>query len=324
MALENYYYYDNERCDFIPIRYGPIERVVYTACLWILTGVVVAGLGIITLSSFAGTPSEIALKAENNELISQLRETRQRINHLDSKVQDLAKVDNEMYRTVLGMDPIPYDERKAGVGGADIYSNYDNYSEQASDILKWTANNLDNLQRRINIQKVSFEEIKKYYNENQSKLTHLPAIKPTKGVILSGFGMRLHPVLGYRLMHDGLDFRARPGTEIYATGDGVIKHASRKSTYGNLVIIDHGFGFETRYAHLSAFAKGIRVGTKVKRGDLIAYSGNTGRTKGPHLHYEVHKSNRPVDPLNYLFAEITPEEYITYKAIAENNPNSMD
>lgn len=324
MSLHNYYYYDQETCDFVQIQYNRIERVVYTACLWILTGVVISGIGIITLASFAGTPSEIALRAENEELVEQLKKTKDSINKLDDRVKKLAKVDNEMYRTVLGMDPISYDERMAGSGGADIYSKFDNYREETSEILKWTASNLENLERRISIQKVSFEELKNYYNKNQKKMLHMPAIKPTKGIILSGFGMRFHPVLKYRRMHDGVDFRAHVGTKVHATGDGTINFASTKGTYGKLIVINHGFGMKSRYAHLSSFAKGIRPGKKVKRGDIIGYSGNTGITEGPHLHYEVYKNGKAVDPLHYLFAEISPEEYITYRNIADSNPNSMD
>lgn len=324
MGLSNYYYYDEEECKFAPIRYNTFERVVYTASLWIMCGVVLAGAGIAALSSFAGTPSEIALRAENQVLVDQLKVTKNKIQDLDSQVKQLAMKDNEVYRTMLGMDPISYDERQAGSGGADIYADFDVFNEGTADILKWTASNLENLQRRISIQKVSFNELKSYYNKNQKKLSHMPAIRPVPGIMLSGFGMRYHPVLKYRRMHDGLDFRAKVGTPIHATGDGVIKYAARKGTYGLLIMIDHGYGIETRFAHLSAFKKGIRPGVKVKRGDVIGYTGNTGLTEGPHLHYEIRRKGEPIDPLNYLFANITPEEYAMYQEIAKKNPNSMD
>jgi murein DD-endopeptidase MepM/ murein hydrolase activator NlpD len=324
MALNNYFYYDEENCEFVPVEYNSLERIVYTACVWILCGVVLSGIGISILSFSVGTPAEIALKAENQELISQLEKTKSKIKNLDQQVDQLAKVDNEMYRSVLGMDKISYDERQAGAGGADVYSEFDVYSQKTSEILKWTAKNLENLERSINIQKLSFKEIKSYYNKNQDKMKHMPAIKPTQGIVLSGFGMRLHPVLGYRTAHEGLDFRASIGSKIFATGDGVVKHADLKGTYGRLIIIDHDFGYETYYSHLSSYAKGIKPGTKVKRGDLIGYSGSSGRVDGPHLHYEVHKNDKPVDPLKYIFADISPEEYMMYKDIVENNERSMD
>ncbi|MDZ7682086.1 MAG: M23 family metallopeptidase [Fodinibius sp.] len=282
------------------------------------------GTGISILSFSVGTPAEIALKAENQALINQLEKTKDRIKNLDQQVDQLAKTDNKMYRSVLGMDKIPYDERQAGAGGADVYSEYDVYSQETSEILKWTAQNLENLERSINIQQLSFKEIKSYYNKNKEKMKHIPAIKPTEGILLSGFGMRHHPVLGYERQHEGLDFRANVGSKVFATGDGTVKYAQLKGTYGRLLIIDHGYGYESYYAHLSSFAKGIKPGTKVKRGDLVGFSGESGMVEGPHLHYEVHKSDDPVDPLNYLFADTTPEEYMMYKDIVENNHKSMD
>ncbi|MDX1670803.1 MAG: M23 family metallopeptidase [Balneolaceae bacterium] len=324
MALNNYYYYDEQNCEFIPVKYNSLERIVYTACVWILCGVVLSGISISILTTSIGTPAEIALKAENQELIKQFKNTKTRISKLDKELNKLARVDNEMYRSVLGMEPIPYDERQAGTGGADIYSDMDIYSEETAEILKWTTENLESLERGINIQQLSFDEIKNFYNNNQEMMSHIPAIKPVKGIMLSGYGIRFHPVLRINRMHDGLDFRANVGDEVYATGDGVVKYANLKGTYGRLLIIDHGYGYESRYAHLSAFAKGIKPGTRVERGDVIAFSGESGLVEGPHLHYEVIKSRRTVDPINYLFADTTPEEFLMYRQIALTNEKSMD
>lgn len=324
MALKNYFYYDERNCEFIPVEYNTLERVVYTACLYVLFGVVFSGVGISLLSSSVGTPAEIALKAENQALLNHLEETKSTIQQLDGELNQLAERDNEMYRSVLGMEAIPYDERQAGVGGADVYSHFDIYSEETADILKWTKENLESLERGINIQRNSFAEIKKYYNNNQEKMTHIPAIKPVEGIMLSGYGMRFHPVLKYRRMHDGLDFRANVGDRVFSTGEGTVKFAGLKGTYGRLVIIDHGYGYETRYAHLSAFAKGIKPGTKINRGDLIGYSGQSGMVEGPHLHYELYRNGNAIDPINYLFADITPDEFLMYKEIAETNQKSMD
>lgn len=324
MSLKNYYFFDEQECKFVPVEYDSLERIIYNASLWILCGVVLAGISIVTLSSIAGTPAEIALRAENRALVKSLKQTRNKINNLDDQVHNLAKTDNEIYRSVLGMNPISYGERQAGTGGSDPYADYDIYQEGTADILKWTASQLENLERRINIQKTSFKELKAYYNKNQKKMKHIPAIRPVNGIMLSGFGMRYHPILKYRRMHEGLDFRADVGTKVHATGDGVVKYAKRKGTFGLLLIIDHGFGMETYYAHLSAIRKGIEPGTKVKRGELVAYSGNSGLTEGPHLHYEVHRNGKAVDPLNYLFADITPDEFAMYQDIAKNNPKSLD
>lgn len=324
MSTSNHYVYDDDQCRFVPVNYGRKERYLHTFSIWLISSVVFACAGLAALSQNIGSPAELALKAENIILASQLEETKTSILSLEDKVQTIADMDNEMYRSVLGMDPIPDEERQPGIGGADIYSEFDLYSKETADILKWTASRLDNLERRINVQQLSFHEIQAYYNNNQERLRHLPAVRPVNGILLSGYGMRMHPVFKYKRMHDGVDFRADIGTDLYATGDGVVKFAGRNGNYGNLLTIDHGFGLETRYAHLSGFADGIRVGSKVKRGQIVAYSGNTGLTNGPHLHYEVHLNGRSVDPLNYLFADVTPEEYLMYQEIARTNPNSMD
>ena len=147
---------------------------------------------------------------------------------------------------------------------------------------------------------------------------------PTNGTIISGFGIRFHPILKYRRLHAGLDISANTGDNIYATGDGVVKHAGREGTFGNLVIIDHGYGYETYYAHLSAIAKGIKPGVTVKRGDKIALAGQTGQAVGPHLHYEVLKNGKPIDPINFLFADTSPAQYLRYKKLAEKSTKSMD
>ncbi len=315
--MKNYFYYDEKECKFIPVRYNTTDRLIYTASLWILCGVVLTGLSMIFLSNVAGTPSEIALRAENKELAKQLRYTHSTITHLDTQLQLLAENDNELYRTVLGVDPIPYEERQLGVGGSDPLEGFDAFQPHTSELLRWTISNVESLERRVGIQKVSFEEIKEYYNENQQKLRNLPITRPVDGVILSGFGMRMHPALRYRRHHDGVDFRARIGTPIYATGDGVVKFSGRRGTYGLLLEIDHGFGYETRFAHLSRFEDGIRPGTRVRRGQIVGYTGDTGITTGPHLHYEIRKHGRAVNPENYMFADLTPEEYREFRRISE-------
>ncbi len=322
--MKNYFYYDEKECHFIPVHYGPAESAVYTLSLWILIGAILSTVSLSLLSFSVGSPAEIALKAENQALYKQLNDTKSSIEYLDQQIKAIAHMDNELYRAMLGIDPISEDERQAGIGGADRYAAFDTYSESSSDLLRWTASNLESMERRINIQQLSFEEIKSHYNENKELMKNIPAIRPVSGIILSGYGMRRHPVLGYKRMHEGVDFRARVGTPVYTTGDGVIKSARRRGTYGLMLVIDHGHGYETRYAHLSSLADDIRPGAVVERGQVVAYSGNSGVTSGPHLHYEVKRNGKPVDPLNYMFADLSPDEYIEYRRIADSNPMSMD
>lgn len=324
MGLKKYFLYDKNNSNFVPVEYKPLERFVYSVCTWIIGGVLLCGLGTAILSNIVGTPAAVALRAENQALMQQLRETKQTIKQFNQQLQALAERDNQLYRAILGLKPISEDEREAGMGGADIYSEFEVYDKETTEILTWTAKHLEQLQYKINIQQRSFKKLKRYYKKHRKKLLHIPAIKPTQGIITSGYGMRFHPILKYRTMHEGLDFSARMGDPVYATARGTVEYASRMGTYGNLVIIDHGYGYKTYYAHLSAFAEGIEPGVTVKRGQVIGYAGSTGRSTGPHLHYEVHKNGQPVNPIRYLIAGISPSEYLKMKRRAKRSTRSFD
>lgn len=315
--MKQYYYYDQEECRFVPVDYRSSERIIYTGSSWILCGVVLSAVAITTLSFVAGSPAEISLKAENQELYEQLDQTQGTLKELDEQIADLSETDNELYRAMLGADPISEDERQVGVGGADMYSDFDVYQDDTAELLRRTSEELDNLERRVAIQQSSFEDVKRMYNENREAMQYKPIIKPVGGRVTSTYGMRPDPLLGYERHHQGVDFRARVGTPIYATGNGVIRFAGRRGHYGRVVEIDHGNGYVTRYAHLSELADGIQNGAQVTRGQEIARSGETGRTLGPHLHYEIHHENRPINPMDYLVADVSPEEYREYRRITD-------
>ncbi|MEX0944879.1 MAG: M23 family metallopeptidase [Balneolaceae bacterium] len=320
---KNHYYFDEDRCEFVPVIYNTKNKLINSFSFWLINGTVMAIIALSFLTNFVGTPAEIALKDENRILLDQLTQTASSIDNLEVELQKIAQHDNEMYRTILGIEPISQDIRTAGIGGSDSYSQFDYYNQETSQLLKSTASRIDQLERRIGIQKLSFDEIKASYNDNQVRLRNMPAIKPVNGIMVSGYGMRPHPILRYNRMHEGVDFRADVNTEVFATGDGTVIHAGRRGAFGNLLEIDHGFGIITRYAHLSRFESDIKVGTKVTRGDIVAYSGNTGRSAGPHLHYEVLLEDVPQDPISYMIADISPEEYLLFRGIeAANNPIS--
>ncbi|MCG2588069.1 M23 family metallopeptidase [Rhodohalobacter sulfatireducens] len=321
MTRKNHFYYDSDRCEFVPIEYDLKKKLIHSFSFWLINGIVLAAFGIALLSNYVGTPAEIMLKDENQALVEQLKLAETSITDIENQLESISQLDNEMYRTILGLDPVTEDLRMAGTGGSDAYSEYDYYSEDTAAILRSTASKLDRLERRLGVQKVSFAEVKKYYSTNRERLKSIPAIRPVNGIIISGYGMRIHPVLRYKRMHEGIDFRADIATDVYATGDGVIKFAGRNGTFGNLIEIDHGFGFVTRYAHLSSFVNNLKVGQEVKRGELIGFTGNSGLTEGPHLHYEVLVNNRPIDPLNYLIADVTPEEYLLFKRNGSTSTN---
>lgn len=324
MSSENLFYYDDEVCSFVKAEYPKRDRVVHYLGIWVLCGVVLASVSVAGLSTFAGSPSEIALKAENAELIRQLRATDAKISTMQQRVAQLSTYDRELYRSILGLEQISDDERQAGVGGADIFSGFDVFSESASNVLKSVNQNLESMEYRLRVQERSFEEILKEYAEQEERLASLPVIKPTEGMLISGFGMRNHPIYKMLRMHEGVDFKADKGDPIYATGNGIIAYAGWQGGFGNYVRINHGDNIESSYAHLSRFESGIRPGKRVQRGDIIGYAGSTGLSAGPHLHYEISVDGKTVDPLQYLALDVSPEEYREFLRISNTNQKSMD
>ena len=182
------------------------------------------------------------------------------------------------------------------------------------------------LEREIVVQSQSFDELRRLASSRADRLSHIPAIQPVSELMLkqmaSGYGRRVDPVYGTMKFHEGMDFACDVGTPVYATGDGTVKAADWHSGYGNRIDIDHGFGYLTRYAHLSKIS--VKPGQSVKRGDLIGLSGNTGKSTGPHVHYEVRLKDVPQNPVNYYFYDLTPEEYAAMIEHAENAGHVMD
>jgi murein DD-endopeptidase MepM/ murein hydrolase activator NlpD len=190
-----------------------------------------------------------------------------------------------------------------------------------------SANLIATLERQVNIHKSGFDRIKNLAGTRSARLSHVPAIQPIHNHNLirtaSGFGMRMHPVYKVPKLHTGVDFTAKTGTEIFAAGDGVVFNVKKSYTgYGQHVIIDHGFGYKTLYAHMSKFK--VRKGQKVKRGDVIGLVGNTGTSTGPHLHYEVIRDNKKIDPANFFFNDLNFEEYQEMIEISSQINTSLD
>ncbi|AXJ00867.1 Peptidase family M23 [Cyclonatronum proteinivorum] len=322
--MKNLYYYDPHQCQFVVVEYSKKDKILHTLTTSLLIGIVVAGFFITSLVYLSGSPAELALRAENRVLLNQHLQHQNVIGQLSDRLYDISLRDNEVYRTVLGMEPINEDERMAGAGGADLFVSFEGLAPSTTALLRQTSSELENIEQRLRIQQYSFDEVREFYNRNNEKMRHLPILRPIDSIILSGFGMRTHPVLGVRRMHEGLDFRASIGTPIYAPGDGVIKYAAnRAGGYGLTIDIDHGHGYMTRYAHLSALGEGIRAGRQVTRGQHIGYTGRSGVVSGPHLHYEIHRNGRPVDPLNYLFADLTPQEYQLFTRIHRSQQRGL-
>lgn len=271
------------------------------------------------------SPKEKQLKRKIAEMQLQYELLNKQVAQTDNKLSEMSSRDNNIYRAILNVDTIPISVRHAGFGGADRYKNLQGYAN--SVLMTEAAKKMDILIREIYVQSKSYDELEKLARNKAAMMSCIPAIQPldaktSKGIV-SGFGWRMHPILKTMHFHTGVDFAAAEGTPIYATGDGVVERADNlEEGYGNNVVINHGFGYETLYAHMSRMAVG--VGQKVKRGQIIGYVGCTGMCSGDHVHYEVIKNGEKVNPIDYFYNDMSPEEYKNIVTAAEKQNQSLD
>lgn len=274
---------------------------------------------------FYETPKTRDLKRENQRLLSQYELMNKNLENVEKVLTDLQQRDDNLYRVIFEADPIPNSVRKAGFGGVNKYAHLQTLDN--SELVINTARKLDVIAKEAYVQSKSYDEILDLALNKEKMLASIPAIMPISNKDLkrtaSGWGFRIHPVYKIRKFHYGMDFTAPIGTEVYATGDGVVRRVeTSRSGYGRCIVIDHGFGYETLYGHLNEF--NVRKGQTVKRGSVIAYSGNSGTSTGPHVHYEVHKNGKPVNPQHFYFKDLSPEEYERMIAISNNMGQSYD
>tara|TARA_A100001234_G_C12588492_1_gene369416 strand:+ start:199 stop:942 length:744 start_codon:yes stop_codon:yes gene_type:complete len=232
------------------------------------------------------------------------------MDNIESVLENIEERDNSIYRIYFEASPISEDKRKAGIGGVNRYKKFDGF--EYSNIIKESNKKIDVIQKRLTIQSKSLDEIAKLAMDKEKFLKSIPAIQPVNNDDLtrmaSGFGYRIDPFTKVRKYHYGMDFTAPQGTPVYATGDGTVVRAdNRSSGYGNHIRIDHGYGYTSLYAHLYKF--NVKRYQKVKRGDLIGYVGNTGRSNAPHLHYEIFKDKVRINPINFYYGNLTAKEY---------------
>jgi murein DD-endopeptidase MepM/ murein hydrolase activator NlpD len=275
--------------------------------------------------TFFDSPKEIALKRENEQLKLQYTVINKDVSQIKGVLSNIIHRDNNIYRVIFEAEPISEDIREAGVGGVNRYIGLEGY--KFSELVINTRKTIDNISQKLYIQSKSFDEIVELAKQKEELLQSIPAIQPITNEdltrVASGFGYRIHPIHKIRKMHTGMDFTAPTGTQIYATGDGVIESVKKsKRGYGNHIVIKHQFGYKTRYAHMSRF--NVKKGQKVKRGDVIGFVGNTGSSTGPHLHYEVEKDDRKVNPYNYYFNDLTPEEFDRMIELSSSANQSFD
>ncbi len=311
MSSNAYYYYDHEACAFVQVRPDRRRLLVKTGLVAALV-LVLSSVGTWVASRNMTTPEEIAQRQEIDALRGQLSASNTRLSAFSEQLETLAQTDREIYRTVLGTEPISEDQFQVGVGGSrnDVF---DRFTGPTRDLLRQTSDTFDKLERQLALQTRSFEELEELATERQEILREQPAILPLRNARLtSGFGNRYHPILHTVRMHAGVDFPTPRGTPVYATGDGEISFVGSKSGYGNVVEIDHPLADrQTRYAHLSSAAAGISAGTHVRRGQVIAYTGNTGLSTAPHLHYEVRRleDGEALNPVATFVPGVSAAEY---------------
>ena len=273
---------------------------------------------------FFETPVTKRLKRENQQLLSQYNLMNKDIEKISKALEDIQMRDDNIYRVIFEANPIPSSIRMAGFGGANRYTKLE--SMDNSELIVSVAKKLDILTKQVYVQSKSYDEVVKMALGKEKMLLSIPAIMPVSNKDLkrtaSGWGMLMHPIYRIPRFHYGMDFTAPTGTDVFATGNGIVKEIGRDGGYGNIVVIDHGYGYETLYGHL--LRSNVKVGQQVNRGDVLGFIGSSGASTAPHLHYEVMKNGQKVNPQNYYFQDLNPNEYEKMISISTNMGQSFD
>ena len=292
--------------------------------IYILAGIVIGILFLYLFLTFIPSPREKQLLREKTSLESQLEVLNNQVDQMQVVMTDLQQRDDNLYRVLFGAEPIPLSVRQGAQRKIDYYEQLAQMtnSELAADL----SLKVDLLEKEMYVQAKSYDEVAQMAKDQEIRMENIPAIQPVMNKdlkrVASGYGMRIDPVYHVRKFHQGMDFTAPTGTEVFATGNAKVDFAGWKQGYGNTVILDHGYGYKTLYAHLYKIL--VRKGQKVRRSDIIALVGNTGKSTGPHLHYEVRLNNKPVDPRNYYFYDLSPEEYDQMIQLSNNFGQMLD
>ena len=320
------YYYDSENLAYRKIKTKKRTKFAY-AVLFLVASALFGVLSFVVLlnTPFFETPKDRLLTREIDNFKLQYAILNKKMDQIDEVLANIEDRDNNLYRVYFNTSPIPMEQRKAGFGGVNRYKQLEGYDN--SELVINTSKRVDVISKELVIQSKSLDEILKLAKEKNNLLAAIPAIQPVRNEnlrqIASGFGYRSDPFTKVRKFHEGMDFSAKTGTPVYATGDGVVARADNTASgYGNHIVIRHGYGYETLYGHLSKYK--CRAGQRVKRGDIIGYIGSTGRSEAPHLHYEVHKGGEVVNPLNFYYGNISAAEYVVITKLANQENQSLD
>ena len=300
-------------------------QVFTKVMIFIFAGLLFGVITMIIAYNVFNSPKELMLERELAYMKDNYKRMNKDLANYEKVLHDMEERDDNIYRVIFEAEPIPTGIRNAGVGGVNRYVDMEGFDNE--EMVINTNKRLDKIAKKLFIQSKSYDEVIDLAINKEKLLASIPAIQPIPNKNLkrmaSGFAWRIHPIYKTRKFHYGMDFTAPTGTVIYATGDGKVESVKKsRRGYGNHVIIDHGFGYETLYGHMSKF--NVRKGQKVKRGDVIGYVGNTGTSTAPHLHYEVWKDHKKINPINYYFNDLTPEEYDRMIVLSSSANQSFD
>ena len=292
--------------------------------IYILSGIVLGVVFLYLFLVFFPSPREKQLLREKEAMQSQMETLNRQVDQMQIVMTDLQQRDDNLYRVLFGAEPIPLNIRQ---GTQRKISYYEEIAQMTNSQLSADLSlKVDVLEKELYVQAKSYDEVLELAKTKEIRMENIPAIQPVLNKdlkrVASGYGVRIDPVYHVRKFHQGMDFTAPTGTEVFATGNAKVSFVGWKQGYGNTVILDHGFGYQTLYAHL--FKALVRKGQKVRRSDIIALVGNTGKSTGPHLHYEVRLHGKPVDPRNYYFYDLSPEEYDQMIQLSNNFGQMLD
>jgi len=321
------YHFNPDSLSFDRIHLSFWQRVVRVFA-YLISSLFVGGGLLLIISLFYDLPKERLLRRENQYLKTQYDLMNKKLDQALNILGEIQNRDDNIYRVIFEAEPVPTSLRNAGFGGVNRYADLEGYSN--SEIVIETAKKLDGILNKLVVQSKSYDEVFKLAKNKDLMMASIPSIHPIAvdeyRRIASYFSeRRLHPILKIYRPHKGLDFSAPRGTDVRVTGDGVVKEvrvSRAPSGYGTTILVDHGFSYETFYAHLSKIL--VHKGQKVKRGEVIGQVGSTGMSVAPHLHYEVRKNHKAINPINYFFKDITPEQYQQMIELSKLGGQSLD
>lgn len=323
MSKKVFYRY-NPATDNYERVYPSWKRRIWVLLRHFVIGIAIGAIFVYAIYHWVDFPREKMLRDEIEQMNAEFDILNERLNRSLAVMEDVTERDNNFYRVMMQTERIPMAQRYAGLENENLYNHLNSLSD--AELIKTVSIKMDMLDRLLYTQIKSFDELRELAGKQQDRIAHIPSIQPVSDLELkqmaSGYGYRTDPVYGTVKLHEGMDFAADIGTPVYATGNAKVIEAGWHSGYGNLIVLDHGYNYVTRYAHLSKMH--VHQGETVKRGDLIGEVGNTGKSTGPHLHYEVRLNGVPQNPVNYYFHDLSPQQYNELITAAENAGHVMD